>query len=74
MFIQLKTGKTIYVSAYEYLFLLKDDEVDEFFQACVADDLGDYIENPFGNRVARGRIEAEEVPEIEEIPDQDIDI
>lgn len=74
MFLQLPTGKTVYVSAFEYLFLLKEEEVDEFYQACIADDLGEYMEDPFSNRMSKARIMEEEVPEIEEVPNQDIEI
>jgi len=50
MNIQLPTGNTISVSAYEYYFILKEDEIDLFYQSCIADDLGTYIDNPFSNR------------------------
>lgn len=48
--IQLPTGNTISVSAYEYYFMLDDNDMDEFYQSCMADDLGRYIDNPFSNR------------------------
>lgn len=47
MNISLPTGKVISVSYYEWLFKLKDDEVHGFVQACVAEDLGIVLENPF---------------------------
>lgn len=73
--IQLPTGKTIYVSVYEYYFLLSEDDVDDFFQTCIADDVGDYMENPFSNRIERGKIEVEdEIPDIEDIPNLDVGI
>lgn len=50
MNINLPTGKVISISAYEYYFVLKDEDVDEFFQSCIADDLGSHIENPFSNK------------------------
>lgn len=47
MKVQLPTGTTITISAYEYLFVLKEEDVDAFYQACIADNLGVFIENPF---------------------------
>lgn len=63
MNIQLPTGKTITVSTYEYLFLLKDEDMEEFYQQCMADNLGVYVENPFSNKISKGRIEMEDLPE-----------
>ena len=48
--ISLPTGKVMYMSIYQYLFLLEDDDMDIFYQSCIADDLGTYIENPFSQR------------------------
>lgn len=73
--IQLQTGKTIYISAYEYYFVLKDEDIEEFFQSCVADDIGIFKENPFSDSGCRGRIEIDDIPEVEEpveYPDFDI--
>jgi len=65
--ISLPTGKVIYLSVYEYYFQLEEKDVDEFFQSCIADDLGVFEDNPFSNRAAQGRLEVEETPqEIEE--------
>jgi len=61
MNIQLPTGNTISVSAYEYYFILKEDEIDLFFQSCIADDLGTYIDNPFSSR--RSSLEVKEEDE-----------
>lgn len=56
MNIQLSTGNTIYISCYEYLFVLKDEDVELFYQQCIADDMGVYIDNPFSNRAMQGKI------------------
>jgi len=60
MNIQLPTGNTISVSAYEYYFILKEDEVDLFYQSCIADDLGTYIDNPFSNKSYSSKLEVDE--------------
>ncbi len=65
MNIQLATGKTITISAYEYFFILKEEDVEEFFQSCVADDLGIYIGNPFSNKSSQGELDIEELPDEE---------
>ena len=65
MLINLPTGKTISVSSFEFYFILKEDEVDLFFQSCMADDLGEEIYNPF-SRMQTGRIELVEDEEEEE--------
>ncbi len=66
MNINLPTGKTIFMSAYEYFFILKEEDVDAFFQSCIADDLGEEINNPFSNRASMEKIavdDHEEDPE-----------
>lgn len=60
MNIQLPTGKTISVSLYDYYFILQEEDVDVFFQSCIADDLGDEINNPFSNKASTGKIEVDE--------------
>jgi hypothetical protein len=55
--INLPTGKTITISCYEYFFALKEEDVDLFFQSCIADDLGSFIENPFCNKSIQIEIE-----------------
>jgi hypothetical protein len=60
MNIQLPTGKTLSVSTYEYLFVLKEEDVDLFFQACIADDLGQEINHPFSNKASKGKLDFEE--------------
>lgn len=65
--ISLPTGKVIYLTVYEYYFQLDDKNIDEFFQACIADDLGSFVEDPFSQRKVQGKLEVEEVPDIEEI-------
>jgi len=61
MNIQIPTGNTITISVYEWLFILKDEDVHLFYQDCMADDLGTYIDNPFSNKSAAIDIEEEEV-------------
>lgn len=68
--IQLRTGNTVYVSAYEYYFKLDDNDIDLFFQSCEADNLGIMIDNPFSNRIVMGTLD-EENNEISEEPDFD---
>jgi hypothetical protein len=72
--IQLATGKTIYVSSYEYYFGIDDENAESFFQSCIADDLGSFVENPFNNSpVISGRLEIEVIEgTIEDIPEADI--
>lgn len=60
MNIQLSTGKTITISSYEYFFILKDEEIDIFYQSCIADDLGMHIDDPFSNVSAYGRLEVDD--------------
>lgn len=64
MNIQLPTGKTINVSTYEYLFVLTDSDMDNFYQMCIAANVGEYIENPFHNSADFGKIEVEEEEDI----------
>jgi len=40
--------------------MIKESEVDQFYQACIADDLGTEITNPFSNRAQNGKIEIDE--------------
>ncbi len=61
------TGKTLYISTYEYLFVLKDEDMKEFYQSCIADDLGVSIENPFSSRANSAKLEVEDFPEVEEL-------
>lgn len=68
MNIQLPTGKTIAVSLYDYLFVLKEEDVDLFYQSCIADDLGQQINNPFSNRSSTGKIKVDDEEE-EDITD-----
>lgn len=69
--ISLPTGKVIYVTVYEYYFMLEEKDVDEFFQQCIADDLGTFVDDPFSQKTTLGKLEVEETPEIEEIPSDD---
>lgn len=64
--ISLPTGKVIYLSVYEYYFQLEEKNVDDFFQSCIADDLGTFVDDPFSQRVPHGKLEVEDEPEIEE--------
>lgn len=63
--INLPTGKTIYVSTYEFYFLLQDEDVDLFYQSCMADDLGTFVDNAFSNRTVEGRLEVLEIDDVE---------
>jgi hypothetical protein len=63
MNIQLQTGNTITMSCYEYFFVLKDEDVEAFYQACIADNLGIEINDPWSGRSSMGRIEYDETPE-----------
>lgn len=65
MNVNLSNGNTISMSVYEYFFLLEDDDMHEFYQSCLADDLGVYINNPFSN-IERGKLEVEENEDNEE--------
>jgi hypothetical protein len=69
--INLPTGNTIYVSTYEYYFVLKEEDIDEFFQSCVADNLGAYIDDPFSNKMIYGKIEVDDIPEVPDEPDEE---
>lgn len=60
MRIQLPTGNTLDISAYEYYFILQEEDVDAFYQSCIADDLGTYIDNPFSNRAHSSKLEVED--------------
>ena len=53
MNINLPTGNTITVSVYEWLFILREEDMHEFYQSCIADDLGVYIDNPFSFKTDR---------------------
>lgn len=61
--IQLDTGMTVYVSTYEFYFKLKDEEVELFYQACKADNLGIYIDDPFSDRKCMVTIQEQDTPE-----------
>ncbi len=64
--ISLPTGKVIYVSTFDWLFVLDEKDVPDFYQSCVADDLGRFIEDPFSQRMTKGKLEVEDTPEIDE--------
>lgn len=66
MQLSLPTGKVISIPIYQWLFMLKEEDVDEFYQSCIADDLGIEIDNPFSNKIIHGKLEIEETifPEI----------
>ncbi len=53
MNISLPTGKVISISVYEYLFVLKDEDMHDFYQEQIAADEGLYIENPFSNSTSK---------------------
>lgn len=60
MNINLPTGNTISVSYFEWLFILKDEDIPGFYQSCMADNLGVYIENPFSKRNLHDKIHVDE--------------
>lgn len=62
--IELPTGKTLSMTAFEWFFMLKEEDVDEFYQSCMADDLGEHIDDPFSGKIIRGRLEIDELPDI----------
>lgn len=47
MIISLPNGKNLIISTYEFLFVLKESDVDSFYETCMADDMGVEIDNPF---------------------------
>lgn len=67
--ISLPTGKVIYVSTFEYYFKLNEKDVDEFFQSCIADDLGVEIDHPFSHKTTKGKLEIDELPDL---PEEDL--
>lgn len=66
MNIQLSTGKTVSVSTYDWLFVLQEDAIEDFYKSCLADDLGVVVDNPFSNRGSSGIAIEEEIDEIPE--------
>jgi hypothetical protein len=67
--ISLPTGKVIYVPSYDYYFMLEDTDIHEFYQSCIADDLGRFIDDPFSQKVSPGKIE---INDIDELPSEDV--
>lgn len=75
-YFNLPTGKTIYISTYNLLFKtvdgkvvpVTDEEIAEFMQQCIADDLGEIIENPFTRMSSLSKLTIEEDDEY--IPDE----
>lgn len=73
--LSLPTGNVIYVSTYEYYFLLEEKDVDEFYQQLIADNAGiPAPDDPFSNRAYAGKLEIEETLEIEEAPISQVEI
>lgn len=65
--LSLPTGNVIHISMFEFLFLIPEDKVDDFYQELIADNAGSPApEDPFSNRASRGKIEWEELPDIQE--------
>lgn len=62
MRIQLPNGLTIEVSVIDYLFILEEEDMDLFYQECMADNLGIDIVNPF----SRKNIQSLDIDEDEE--------
>lgn len=69
--ISLPTGKVIYIPTYDYYFLLEDENIDEFYQSCMADDLGRWVDDPFSQRLSMGKVEIEEEINLIEIPKEE---
>lgn len=66
--LSLPTGNVIHISMFEFLFLIPEDKVDDFYQELIADNAGSPApEDPFSNRASRGKIEWEELPDIQEV-------
>ena len=58
----------------QWLFQLEEKDVEEFYQNCIADDLGIFIENPFSASSPQGKLEVDDIPDIilsEEILNQE---
>ena len=67
MIVSLPTGNVIHISMYEFLFLIPEDRVDEFYQQLVAENAGiPAPDDPFSNRAIKTRLEWEDVPEVVE--------
>lgn len=64
MNVNLPTGNTITISVYEWLFILRDEDMDEFYQSCIADDLGIYVDNPFSSKAKVVDVQDEEEIEL----------
>lgn len=65
--LSLPTGNVIHISMFEFLFLIPDDKVEDFYQELIADNAGSPApEDPFSNRASKGKVEWEDVPEIPE--------
>lgn len=73
-FISLPTGKVIYISTFEYLFVLQDEDMYEFFQNAIADDAGvPEPDNPFNLSAHQGKIVTEPIEE-EILPDKETNL
>ncbi len=67
MILSLPTGNVIHISMFEFLFLVPEDKVDEFYQQLIADNAGiPAPEDPFSNRASKAKVDWEEVPEVVE--------
>lgn len=64
MFLQLPNGKTISIST-EYYFSIPDDKLSEFFQDCIASDIGLEINYPFISLPNSGEFPTDDIPEQE---------
>lgn len=65
--VNLKNGKTIYIPAEQYYFMT-DEELEQFYQSCMADDLGEFVDHALSGKIPKGKVESEEIPDI---PDED---
>jgi len=70
--ISIPNGKVVYVSTYEYLFVLKDEDVSDFYQQLMAEDAGvPAPDDPFSFRKSSTKIDYEEDLEIDEQGEQE---
>lgn len=73
--ISLPTGNVIYLTVYEWLFVLQEEQVDEFYQQLIAENAGiPAPEDPFSNRAHIGKLEVEDIPDIDEMDIDNIEI
>lgn len=63
--ISLPNGNVIYVSTYEFYFILKDEDMKEFYQYALAENLGiPSPEDPFSDKTFKSSIKEEDEPNL----------